>query len=102
MNCRVNPKDRLPPKVKEMAIKIALEVAHELIIDNANKMCDRHENMAILALQELGWGKVRLQKFVDEFEKQKKRLQHYENDVDDFDYRLMTEIEKIGLDFDRV
>lgn len=99
MKCRINPRDTLHPKVKKIASDVALEYANHEFCKKAERLRLRHEKMAILALHELGWGTKRLKDFQAKLDEQIQRVEHFDGDMSDFDFKIDSEVKKLGLEF---
>lgn len=102
MKAHINSYDKLNKKGQAVVRNAAVTLADQYIAERHEQILSRHLNMSILALSELGWGKTRLDRFIDEFNKQIKRLAFYENDLEDFDYKLDCEVKKLGVVFEKV
>ena len=100
MKCYISNKDKLPPKLRNAAIEVGREIANKELNRLSEEQLSRHIKMAVLALNELGWGKKRLPLFIEAFNKQIKRMGQYDHDLGDFDYKINSEIAKLGIDYE--
>lgn len=97
MNCRVNSKEILHPEVKKIAADLGIELANKEYTKKAESFRMRHIKLALLALNSRGWGRKRLEDFLVALNYQMDRLNDFDGDLDDFDYKIDKEISKIGL-----
>ena len=84
----------------ERTHQVGRDIANKELNRLAEEMLSRHMKMAVLVLYELGWGKKRLIQFIEAFNKQIKRMGQYDHDLGDFDYKINSEIAKLGIDYE--
>lgn len=101
MKCHISNKDKLPPKLRSAAIQVGRDIANKELNRLSEEQLSRHIKMAVLALNEdFGFSKKRLTRFIEAFNKQIKRMGQYDHDLGDFDYKINSEIAKLGIDYE--
>lgn len=100
MKCHISNKDKLPPKLRNAAIEVGIDIANKEFNRLADDTLRRFTKMAVLAMHDLGWGKKRLPQFIEAFNKQINRMAQYDHDLGDFDYKINSEIAKLGIDYE--